>query len=575
MYERFLNQLRQYSQAIRALSKGYLPITLLSPSKLNIFLQKVRETVQKENKDYDILIKILYLYYDVKLVTFGIDNKRNLIVQFPVFVHPHNQQHLTLYQLEAVPLPIIDRNENAQSYTHLKVTKPYIALNSETYISLRIQELETCKKIGYEFYCEELFVVKHRSQHNCKSAIYFNSNAEIIKDNCEFQYYFNKTDVKPSVLDEGNEKILANWPKTKYVICKDNHEYPIKIPRHPYVLLKRSVLCNCDIHAEEHSLLESIATCPGRQSDMTIYYTVNTAFMPYLDTFKEKLEVPSLEVNQNWTTQEQVLPISLQSTPFDNKLLKAPGTLKGLVQQYRQKSQTLDNTHRNKTKNKFFDNIAIDIFLFTAAIISMLALVAIIHIICRHAKLKALLTGIAFQLVKQTEAVVTSQIRQHCTAQWYAIAALTLMIILLIVYICLTTQICTIFKRRPYSNTVTIMLFFSDVKQYIPVKLCKSVGSIHLFQIYGQLNSDQIVLEKNCLWDMIRINWKKVFVTLNGNIIQMPKSVKVPLRDKYKLRTLMEKHSLLLHIMLRQGTSCYALHNTDFLLLPPLEELEI
>ena len=57
MYKRFLNQLRQYSQAIRVLSKGYLPITLLSPSKLNIILQKVRETVQKENKDYDILLK--------------------------------------------------------------------------------------------------------------------------------------------------------------------------------------------------------------------------------------------------------------------------------------------------------------------------------------------------------------------------------------------------------------------------------------------------------------------------------------------------------------------------------------
>ena len=109
----------------------------------------------------------------MKLVTFGIDDKRNLIVQFPVFVHPHNQRHLTLHQLETVPLPIINRNENAQSYTHLKVTKPYIALNSETYISLRIQELETCKKIGYEFYCEELFVVKHRSQHNCKKCNIF------------------------------------------------------------------------------------------------------------------------------------------------------------------------------------------------------------------------------------------------------------------------------------------------------------------------------------------------------------------------------------------------------------------
>ena len=57
MYERFLNQLRQYSQAIRVLSKGYLPITLLSPSKLNIILQNVRETVKKENKDYDVMIK--------------------------------------------------------------------------------------------------------------------------------------------------------------------------------------------------------------------------------------------------------------------------------------------------------------------------------------------------------------------------------------------------------------------------------------------------------------------------------------------------------------------------------------
>ena len=275
----------------------------------------------------------------MKLVTFGIDDKRNLIVQFPVFVHPQNQQHLTLYELETVLVPIIDRNKNALSYTHLQVTKPHVALNSETYISLRIQELEACKKIGYEFYCEELFVVKQRSQHNCESAIYFGSNANIIKENCEFQYFYNKTDVKPAILDGGNEIILANWPKSKYVICKDSHDYPIKISRHPYILLKRSVLCNYNIHAEEHSLLESIATCPGKQSDMTIYYTVNTAFMPYLDTFKEELELPRLEINQNWTTQKQVLLILLQATPFDSKLLKAPGNLKGLVQTEKQNAR--------------------------------------------------------------------------------------------------------------------------------------------------------------------------------------------------------------------------------------------
>ena len=37
-----------------------------------------------------------------------------------------------------------------------------------------MQELNTCKKIGYEFYCRELFVVKHKTKYICKSVIYFN-----------------------------------------------------------------------------------------------------------------------------------------------------------------------------------------------------------------------------------------------------------------------------------------------------------------------------------------------------------------------------------------------------------------
>ena len=49
----------------------------------------------------------------MKLITFGIDDKRNLIIQFPVFVHPQGQQHLILYQLETVPVPIVDKNEQA------------------------------------------------------------------------------------------------------------------------------------------------------------------------------------------------------------------------------------------------------------------------------------------------------------------------------------------------------------------------------------------------------------------------------------------------------------------------------
>ena len=135
--------------------------------------------MQVNNRDCELVIKRLYLYYDMKLVTFGIDDQRNLITQFQVFVHPNTQQHLILYQMERVPVPIVDENEQVQSYTSLKVKKPYIALNSKTYISLRLQELNTCKKIGYEFYCKEAFVVRHRTKHSCQSAIYVDLGADI------------------------------------------------------------------------------------------------------------------------------------------------------------------------------------------------------------------------------------------------------------------------------------------------------------------------------------------------------------------------------------------------------------
>ena len=89
-----------------------------------------------------------------------------------------------------------------QSYTHLQVNKSYIALNSETYISLQNQELRICKNIGCEFYYEEHFVVKHKSKYSCESTIYFNLGSEIIKENCNFAYYFYNTNINSAVLDE-------------------------------------------------------------------------------------------------------------------------------------------------------------------------------------------------------------------------------------------------------------------------------------------------------------------------------------------------------------------------------------
>ena len=51
MYERLIAELKSYSKAIRILSKGYLPISLIPPPKLETILLQVRTALAKTNKD--------------------------------------------------------------------------------------------------------------------------------------------------------------------------------------------------------------------------------------------------------------------------------------------------------------------------------------------------------------------------------------------------------------------------------------------------------------------------------------------------------------------------------------------
>ena len=115
-------------------------------------------------------------------------------MQFLVFVQPYNQSSLTLYQIEIVPVLIIDQNVHGNLYTEMCVSKPYIALNSAIYISLKHQELHTYKHIGSDFYCEELFDVKHKAKYSCETALFCDLSEEII-----IKYYNINTSVKTAV----------------------------------------------------------------------------------------------------------------------------------------------------------------------------------------------------------------------------------------------------------------------------------------------------------------------------------------------------------------------------------------
>ena len=192
---------------------------------------------------------------------------------------------------------------------------------------------------------------------------------EPLKDNCKFHFYYNKTDITPTVLDGGNEIILANWPSDKHIICTIYNDIPIKIPSHPYVLVNRSVLCNCGIEAKNHFLLEFLAACQDSSSKITMYLTVNSAFLNYLEHFPKLMESLSFPIIKNKTTFEQTLPISLYVSKFDSNLLTSPIHLKDFIHRYIQNKEIFDLDERHATidlgttnKNFFSNNHLMDIF---------------------------------------------------------------------------------------------------------------------------------------------------------------------------------------------------------------------
>ena len=416
----------------------------------------------------------------MQLVTFGTDRDMNLVIQFLVFIQPYTQNPLILYQLETVPVPILDTNIEAQSYTHLKVSKPYLTLNSETYISLTHQELWSCKQIGNEFYCEELFVVKHKSSYSCENAIYFNLTADIIRNNCNFDFYYNKTNVTPTVLDGRDEIILASWSNDKHIICNIKNDIPVIIASLPYVLVNRSILCNCGIEADNHHLLESITACDKKITKLTMYFTINLAFADYLDMLPNLTE--PLTLIRNRTYYEQPLPVHLNIPHYDISLTNRPSKQKEFLKDYIQNvndKEIFDLQKRCTTytfspyKNLFLNQI-VNIFTFTSSIISIITIMLVIYLFCKHKHIRTIVASLILHKAKEVEAKSPTE-TNNSESSTLAYIGMALTILSMVTVILLHDRKLKFCRRYRFSNIVKIVLFISDVQHYIPIQTLQNI----------------------------------------------------------------------------------------------------
>ena len=130
-------------------------------------------------------------------------------------------------------------------------------------------------------------------------------------------------------------------------------------------------------------------------------------------------------------TQEQILPLSLETFEINPNLINAPKTLQDLAIQYRnkknlfdKKEQELDISKENSKFQSFLNSFLANVLIFTAALITLIITLIIIYIVYRQSKLKALVTNIAVQRIKAVEAADVTDMLCTCKTQWYIMGML-------------------------------------------------------------------------------------------------------------------------------------------------------
>ena len=141
----------------------------------------------------------------------------------------------------------------------------------------------------------------------------------------------------------------------------------------------------------------------------------------------------------------------------------------------------------------FLKSFLVDMLLFTVALITMIISIVLIYMVCGQSKLKALVANITLQHTKAVEAADLTSRYCICEPNWY-IVGLLLIILLGITYLVMNkVRISCLFKKHLFSNVTKVLLFISNTKSYVPIKLCRIAGSIHLFRIKRKTNHKKMV----------------------------------------------------------------------------------
>ena len=250
-----------------------------------------------------------------------------------------------------------------------------------------------CKSIGYFYYCEELFVVKHKSKHSCASAIFYELGPQQVIKNCRFDYMYNAT-VPPVILHGGRDVLLANFHGPRSLKCTSiNGGLAKPAPEHTYAVVNREFLCDCQLDLEQVSVLRQLSSCnKDRSSKLVMQFHINIAFWELLR--KRSPQVAEL-VQPQFTDHRQTSDIRL----FEGKQkrLDQPTDLEVFMERIDKNGKRIptgNETESSVPPKPLLPQWLNNILVIICTVFSTLLTLVVLLLLAKHFKRKSLIASL-------------------------------------------------------------------------------------------------------------------------------------------------------------------------------------
>ena len=603
-YRRIVHRLDHLITALENLSGSVMTQEVIPAEELEEMLKHIKERVATQYEGYELVLNDVFEYYNVPIASYSY--REGVIgVQFPIFIKPKLQESLYLYQVRSIPVPyhinsdMIDETESPYTYTQINPTTQLVAMSSDTYISLHQSQLDQCLKISVVYFCEQLMLIKHNSEHTCESAIYHEQPFNVIKAKCNIKYYPH-LEPEPKLLDAGDHLLLGNLPAPWSVTCNHHDQIPNPLPHNPYAIIKKSDLCQCYLTAGKWYVEGNIAYCEDNfDTNVQLYYTINMAVMMY--QFRKVLEQESFNDSSLFKSPPPYDPIEPEIViKTDEDILHNPPSplvLDAAMEDLEKKRYATKQDYvmaMSEIDSWFSEDNKIHGFLLTACILIVFLLPVIGYVLVRHFGFKMQMFKMNSSLTKllvaggflppansqECEETIRTMSRLEMTEIASQIVGAMIVMYLLYRSIRFLYHYLNMVNLGAVQNKETISNFLLYDKTDIYIQFTKNYGAFTLSLYIGTLfgnpenlimtgNLKSITLEQNYVYDFIHIEWNNSQIILHEIPLQMPSTLPLFWPKKWIFRSIHKSNQGTFKILAYNPSSLKVTSLTKYKLIHP------